>query len=142
MFVCVCTKLVGKGLCVIRFVFFSSVSPFIYLVQANLLLYFIIIFLHGRKSDSFFLFFSDALARPDTRTRAYTSVHRTHNIIILYTSHNYYFASFPTENHRTGTIHFTTRVHNYDNNNDVLCGQTVSVDRCFIIIIFFSRTQT
>jgi len=62
----------------------------------------------------------------------------------------HYFASFPTENHRTGTIHFTQRVHNtvvvvggsggdddddYDdddddnNNSGVPRRRTVSVDR-------------
>jgi hypothetical protein len=55
----------------------------------------------------------------------------------MYTSYNYYFVSFPTEIHRTGTIHFTTRVHNNDNNNDILRPNGVRGPMRF----FFLRAQ-
>lgn len=116
-------------------------SPFINLVQANSLFYFIIVFLHGRKLELIFFFFRCfywGCFRSVRHTRIHQRCAPHKQCKIIYTSYNYYFVSFPTEIHRTGTIHFTTRVHNNDSNNDILRPNGVCGPICFF---FFLRVQ-
>lgn len=70
-------------------------------------------------------------ARPDTR------IHRSAQCTRNY-YYYHYFASFPTENHRTGTIHFTRRVHNIPSSSSAAMTMTMiitvvvyrAVERC------------
>jgi len=72
-----------------------------------------IIFFHGRKSDSVLCWFFSSSFSLGPAAHVYTLQHTMYTRNYYYYYYYHYFDSFPTENHRTGTIHFTRRrVHN------------------------------